>query len=304
MRAAAFAFMLRSRRRRVVAWTAGIFLAIVAVSCGGWLLYKRHLELPVETRPTVRIATWNLRQFSQTRKGVDFLAIADIVRANRFDVLAIQEVKGEGEAITLLVAALGLPWRAVELSDVTGNRQRFAFIYNAERVEAVGTPRFISTADAVIFDRIPYQQSFRAGNFDFTLVTCHLYYGEGRAGVDRRRKEAEALLRFVERSANFAVEHDWIILGDLNETRGKENLPAFVEAGWKVLNTEPTNLGGKEVYDNLLIDPKFTPEWSGRAGAVRFDDFKFRGNDKAARESVSDHRPAYADFVTNLPDDD
>jgi hypothetical protein len=72
-----------------------------------------------------------------------------------------------------------------------------------------------------------------------------------------------------------------------------------------VLNHAPTNLGSTESYDTLLIDPAATREWNGAAGAVNFDEIIPRYRDDAeARRRVSDHRPAYADFVTNQPDDD
>jgi hypothetical protein len=95
-----------------------------------------------------------------------------------------------------------------------------------------------------------------------------------------------------------------IVLGDFNAQSPRDLQPA-VSAGLLTLNREPTNLGSSEAYDTLLIDPRFTREWDGDAGAVSFDDIIPRYRDDAeARRKVSDHRPAYADFVTNLPDDD
>jgi endonuclease/exonuclease/phosphatase family metal-dependent hydrolase len=279
-------------------------VAIVLLAVAGWWLWENKLRPRYPVGPTVRIATWNLRQFSESRKGMDVSAIADVIRSNQFDLVAIQEVKKDGEAVDRLLNILGSPWRAASLSDVTGNHERFAFIYNSDHVSEIGTPRFIATADAVIFDRVPYQQSFRAGNFDFMLITVHLYYGEGREGRERRRREVETLARFVKKYASFAQEHDVIVLGDLNETRGQENLRYFTSEGWESLNVEPTNLGSKEVYDNLLIDPKYTREWNGRAGAIRFDETRFANDDREAIQRISDHRPVYADFVTSLPDDD
>jgi endonuclease/exonuclease/phosphatase family metal-dependent hydrolase len=37
---------------------------------------------------------------------------------------------------------------------------------------------------------------------------------------------------------------------------------------------------------------------------VRFDQTHFPGDRDRAAETVSDHRPVWADFVTTLPDDD
>jgi hypothetical protein len=70
------------------------------------------------------------------------------------------------------------------------------------------------------------------------------------------------------------------------------------------LNRDATNLSSSEIYDNLLIDPHFTKEWTGAAGTWRFDEMDYANDDKLAAEFVSDHRPAWAEFSTAGPDDD
>ena len=284
-------------------------LAVLVVAgllvLGGFWVWEHHLRPRHPVGPTVRIATWNLRQFSEGRSNIDLRAIADVIRSNQFDVVAVQEVKRDAAMVDRLLNVLGSPWRATSFSDVTGNHERFVFLYHGDHVQELGTPHFIATADAVIFDRVPYQQTFRAGNFDFTLVTCHLYYGDGQTGSERRRREAEALARFARQLAERSDEKDVIVLGDFNEMRGAAaNLPVFKASDLEPLNREPTNLSSKQVYDSLLINPSHTREWNGHASAVRFDETTFRGDDRAAARHVSDHRPAFADFVTNLPDDD
>jgi len=139
--------------------------------------------------------------------------------------------------------------------------------------------------------------------FDFVLVTAHLWYGE-KANNPRRRNEAAALARIASGIAASGAEKDVIVLGDFNEMRAGGNLQIFETMGWERLNREPSNLGSSEVFDNLLIDPKYTREYAGTAGVVRFDEQIFGNDDKRALLSVSDHRPAYADFNTTGPDDD
>lgn len=282
-----------------------VFLVIIALlAAGGYYLWYYQLRPRHPVGPTVRIATWNLRQFSESRRSLDLPTIASIIRESKFDVVAIQEVKKNGAAVDQLLNVLGVPWRASSFSDITGNHERFVFIYNGDHVTEIGTAHSIATAEAVIFDRVPYQQTFRAGNFDFTLVTCHLYYGEGTEGYQRRQREAQVLAEFASDLAARSAEKDVIVLGDFNETRGHENFGLFVSTGMEILNHEPSNLAGNEVYDSLIIEPKATREWNGVAGAVRFDEVNFANDDKSASTTVSDHRPVYADFVTNLPDDD
>jgi hypothetical protein len=158
----------------------------------------------------------------------------------------------------------------------------------------------VASPRSAVFARTPYQASFRAGQFDFTLVTVHLSWDDR----DRRRRETEALAPLARDVAAASSEKDVIVLGDFNAQSPRDLQPG-VAGGFLVLNREPTNLGSTEAYDTLLIDPAYTREWNGTAGAVNFDDIipRYR-EDAEARRRVSDHRPAYADFVTNLPDDD
>lgn len=286
--------LMRSPQGRAVLLIVAILIGVLW--CGRWV-WNRFIRTRHPVGPTVRLATWNLRQFSD-RQNIDLRAIADVINQSHFDLVAIQEVKQDGEQVDRLVNVLGVPWRA-ELGPMTGNHERFAFIYNGDHLQEIGQAGSIRGIDTRVFDRVPYQQAFRAGNFDFTLITVHLSY----ADTQRRRREADELAKYAEHLAQSGGEKDIIVLGDFNE-QGTGNLHYFEEMGWESLNQQPTNLSSTETYDTLLIDPRCTHEWSGKAGAIVFDASSRFRNEKEASESISDHRPAYADFVTNLPDDD
>jgi endonuclease/exonuclease/phosphatase family metal-dependent hydrolase len=245
----------------------------------------------------IRIATWNLREFSQ-RRGVDIVAIARIVRASQFDLLAIQEVQQQGQAVQRLRRQLNEPWRHL-ISPPAGDNERFAFLYRSDVIEPLGEARLMEDPPARTFARVPYIGSFRAGEFDFTLIVVHLSYSD-RA---RRAREAEALARYAHALAEGGSERDVIVLGDFNE-QGRGNLHYFEQLGWMRLNLQPTNLGSTEVYDNLLLNRRHSAEWLGRVGVVLFDETDFANDDKRASAEVSDHRPVWADFATVGPDDD
>lgn len=282
----------QGRRLLVVA----AVLALLALAW--WWLWENHLRPRHPVGPTVRVATWNIRQFSD-RPAVDVRAIAEIIRSSNFDVVAIQEVKKQGEAVDRLLNELGSPWRATALSPTTGNYERFVFLYHGDHVQPVGPAHFIAGPSVAVFDRMPFQGTFRAGNFDFTLISVHLSFTDTK----RRRAEAEALAQYAEDLAESTGERDVIVLGDFNE-QGRGNLHFFESLGWQSLNREPSNLSSTETYDTLLVQPAHTQEWSGEAGAVEFDETRYNNQDDPAADAVSDHRPVYADFVTNLPDDD
>jgi endonuclease/exonuclease/phosphatase family metal-dependent hydrolase len=288
-------------------------LELTAITWGGWYLWQ-HRQRPADVPPTastqplnpgdrVRIATWNLRKFSDREQNPpDLVTIARIVKDNAFDVVAIQEVQQQGQVAQKLRRQLNEPWR-VAVTEQTGNHERYAFLYRSDRVELLDTPRLVDSAEASSLDRRPAIATFKSGNFDFILLTAHLWYGD-KANNPRRRAEAAALARIATGLATRGPERDVIVLGDFNEMRASGNLHLFESNGWQRLNREPTNLGSNEVYDNLLIDPRNTREFAGATGVVKFDEAVFGGDDKRAMEAVSDHRPAWAEFSTTMADDD
>jgi hypothetical protein len=145
------------------------------------------------------IATWNLRAFSSltrdwTAGGDDspkrdlrgLRAIGEIIR--RFDIIALQEVKGDLHALRDLVKWLGSNW-AFLMTDVTagsaGNSERMAFLYDRRRVEPSGLACELVVPEEWLaevspdalrrqFARTPYAVSFRAGRHTFILVTLHV----------------------------------------------------------------------------------------------------------------------------------
>ena len=279
-----------------------VLLVVALFAWGAWWL-AQHPGMPTappvaHSGTQVRIATWNLRDFSE-RAAPDLVTIAKQIKENEFDLVAIQEVQRQGQATHRLRRQLNEPWR-VEISEAAGDFERFAFLYRADKLELLGEPRLLDGPEASIFARPPFIATFRAGQFDFTAITVHSSY----ANVNRRRRETEALARYVQRLAAAGPEKDIIILGDFNEQKHQPNFHYFLAQGWRPLNDAPTNLGSTEVYDNLLIHPRFTREWTGRAGVVRFDETVYGNNDRRAVDEVSDHRPVWADVATAGPDDD
>jgi endonuclease/exonuclease/phosphatase family metal-dependent hydrolase len=294
------------RRPRVVRWLVIIALILLLI-WSGWQLWQQHLRRQQQPSistisPSIRIATWNLRKFSEGGEHPpDLVEIATIIKSAEFDVVAIQEVQREGQIVEKLRRQLNEPWRHVVSPRTGSNFERYAFLYRSDRVDIVdGSAMLLSGPEVAAFDRVPFVARFRAGQFDFALVTVHLSF----TNVARRTEEVAALATICRELGGRLGEKDVIALGDFNEQRARGNLHMFEEQGWSRLNGEGTNLSSTEVYDNLLIDPLLTKEWTGKVGVWRFDELSFANDDRAAGELVSDHRPVWADFATAGPDDD
>ncbi|MEU6708086.1 endonuclease/exonuclease/phosphatase family protein [Streptomyces wuyuanensis] len=202
------------------------------------------------------IATWNLRAFggltkawntpegaSPKRNFTDIHLIAAVIR--RFDVVAVQEVRGNLRALRHLMKVLGEDWAFI-LTDVTvgkaGNYERLAFLFDTRRVKPSGL-----ACELVIpieqnagvpardlgrqFARTPYAVSFLSQGQTFTLVTLHVLYGEEASDrVPELRAIAQWLASWAEQE--FGWDHNLIALGDFNIDRADDPLfEAFTSTG-------------------------------------------------------------------------
>jgi endonuclease/exonuclease/phosphatase family metal-dependent hydrolase len=218
---------------------------------------------------TLLVASWNVREFGGTKYGgresEPLFYIAEIL--SRFDLIAVQEVRDNLDALDQLINILGSWWKYL-VSDVTlgaqGNQERHAFIYDTRKLSFGGLsgeliPPLKKQADGTLindfgFARTPYLAGFRAGWFKFTICTQHLYYGESKADDPQRVKEAEwvtSLLKERMKSKDRWADHA-ILLGDFNVFSLKDK--TFQALG-KQDFTIPEALKGQ--YTNANLDKPF-----------------------------------------------
>ena len=92
---------------------------------------------------TLLLATWNIREFGGTKSGgreeEPLYYIAEII--SRFDIVAVQEVRDNLDALDRLMSILGRWWTYL-VSDVTlgrqGNNERHAYIYDTRKISFGG----------------------------------------------------------------------------------------------------------------------------------------------------------------------
>jgi endonuclease/exonuclease/phosphatase family metal-dependent hydrolase len=281
------------------------------------------------------IATWNLRKFGKVnpkwiaadgekpeRDIYSMKVIAEIV--SRFDVVAIQEVQANIDALRMLVRTLGSNWGLILTDAVKGDRggnERLAFVYDTRRAtpsglacELVVPPEVLDKGvgkDALKeqFARTPYAVAFRSEGTTFILVTLHVLFGEPA----QRLPELKAIAKWMRDWADdTADEHQNLMtLGDFNINRkGDELFEAFTDCGLspppeleKTERTLPTADGKPKFYDQIAWftedgDAKLTLGYDGCAGNFEFDDYVFDGmprNEISYR--ISDHYPLWCEFL-------
>jgi len=103
----------------------------------------RQSGVPVKDSQHMLLATWNIREFDFTKggeRGYEALYyIAEII--SHFDIIAIQEVRGDLVALEKVVRLLGNEWDYIasdETAGVQGNGERMVFIYDTRRVAFTG----------------------------------------------------------------------------------------------------------------------------------------------------------------------
>ena len=203
------------------------------------------------------LATWNLRAFggltkewvsgandSPKRDLRSLLYITEIV--SRFDIVAIQEVKGNIRALRHMLKRLNqieAVWSVIltdESHGDVGNNERLAFLFDTRRVQLSGlaaelvvpAERAQIAAGAFIrqFARTPYAVAFHARGKTFVLVTLHVLYGDAAD----RTQELNAIavwLRDWARQMN-SFDQNLIALGDFNIPRlGDDLFNAFTSTG-------------------------------------------------------------------------
>jgi endonuclease/exonuclease/phosphatase family metal-dependent hydrolase len=281
------------------------------------------------------IGTWNIRAFgdlteswqsgpddSPKRDLASLLYITAIL--SRFDVVAVQEVRGNLKCLRDALKVLGPQWGVI-LTDVTrghqGNDERLAFLFDSRRVKPSGlacelvlpeTGTSLGATAVRQFARTPYAVSFATGTTTFILVTLHVRYGTQPAD---RIGELTAIAHWLASWAD--TEQDWghnlLALGDFNIDRAGDPLfQAFTSTGL----TPPPELNDVRrtifdqtdqghFYDQIAwFDggggvPALTLKYTGAAGG--FDFVPHLINDLTKTElswRVSDHYPLWAEFAT------
>lgn len=253
----------------------------------------------------VKIATFNIQVFGQTkiRKVAVRDYLAKVVR--RFDIVAIQEIKDVSQQTPdIFLTTLNVTGRhyALLLSERTGrqaddqsSQEQYAFYYDADRIEALDQGALFDDSAQDLFQREPYTARFavKGTPFTFTLTAIHTRPESAVAEIGALYTVYEDVVR------RYPHEYHHMILGDFNASCSYAS-PAELDAlqirgrefHWIVPDRADTNVNPDHAcaYDRLV------------ANSALFSHFRIWGianwfTDKA----ISDHWPVWATFDTAHP---
>ena len=289
--------------------------------------------IPNKEKDKLLIATWNLTNFGEQERTPEHLELMAYVMS-QFDVIAVQEIADDLTQFNELMGYMKGNFKA-SFSDIAGNKERLGFVYNASKVEQVGLVAelamrgyeqrriTIEVGDEKEeeefggFNRNPYMMTFKANDFQFTLVNVHLYWSDTRV----RLLETKALSNWAKKRSEEKIvclpSQDIMLLGDFNMPKLVEGDKYYDEVTTNGLvaplhDTEyiGSNLAGDKSYDQLFFFPQHTGEdfTQGKIGVYDFDNVVFRDLWKSdsthkkqyffsyIRFYMADHRPLWAQF--------
>lgn len=277
---------------------------------------------PKKVDQNLLLATFNIREFgARRRQGFAINALAEM--CNRFDIIALQELRSQLGDLKRLLKVLGPYWKVL-FNDPAGeprrpgNDERFAYLYDSRIVRFTGmaaellisddflAAKGLPKGDMSVPWRTPYMASFRAGTFDFVLLTVHIQWNSG-GGIKARAKEIGMITRWIGKRQQDAklYDPDIFVLGDFNiPGLGSATFRALRKHGLTVppkLRTIKTNLGKSKHYDQIAYYKENTDCTIGKVGVIDFYSAFFRKNMKKRQRErmtyeISDHLPLWMEL--------
>jgi len=282
-------------------------VTLILVACCG-IAGKKIEEGREQQRDYIKVASFNIQVFGQSK--INKPDVMDILSRiiKRYDVVAIQEIRSKEQNVipTLLSyvndADTEYDYIISERLGRTGSKEQYAFVYNTKTVDLIPGSSYVTDDSDDVFEREPFVAFFRSGNFDFKVVNNHIKPDD----VPAELNQLAAVINDIYDSSS---EKDILVLGDMNADGSyfnEENLvvtfPLWIQL---IENGEDTTVAVSDnTYDRMMTrDTTVNVEYTGASGVFRWDN-EYGIMDASFVKKVSDHYPVYAEFRTDLPDDD
>ena len=263
-------------------------------------------DTEIVSRSTLKLAAWNIRNLSDaSRTDAELHQIVKILIDYNF--IAISELRDATvlKRLQRILSELGAEY-AYQISEPVGRegekrRERYAFLYAKGLVSVVTDGAlYPDAADGKDdFVRDPYWATFRAGQFDFSVIVVHVDWDDV---ADVKRAEIMKLADVYQyvQHANGETEDDVLLVGDFNmdpdDTIAYRNLMALPSMTHLFRLPQKSHIRDSSLYDNIFFQTDYVTEYAGNSGIDKFDEMDFGNDDDAAHLAVSDHRPVWAVF--------
>lgn len=262
------------------------------------LLLTLFLAVNAFSFSQISVVSWNIQYMGSSKDSIEIAYIAKTIK--NYDVIAIQEIvtSSYGEdAILRLVNSLdnvdGCCWSYV-ISDKTNGdgTEKYAFVYNKEKVEVIGNPFLESSLDLEI-DREPFIGTFASKNRDtITIVNFHAV---------PTSKDPENEIKHLHKLDIKYKNYPLLFLGDFNLSQTDYAYNELKSRGYAAsligqktsLKRYCTSTCLSEEYDNFFYNTsKINPY---KSYLIHFyEDFE----NLSQAKKISDHCPIVIEFET------
>lgn len=255
---------------------------------------------PAPTHTAIRVATFNLGRFEESRLANPRVREVLSQVLGRFDLVALEEIRARNQ---------GLVVRLVEQLNATGRQYDYAIApaVQADVVEQYSA--FIFDAASIEVDRFSVDTIEAAG----TRLTNKPLVGQFRArgpgadeaftfrllavAVDPAQAETELpLVAAAYRTLRDRKqeEDDLILLGTFNADRPQMAQLEQSLGLFSAIDNMPTTTRGTGIADNIVFQRRATAEFTGRSGVVDLLR-EFNLSMQEAME-ISEHLPVWTEF--------
>jgi deoxyribonuclease-1-like protein len=248
----------------------------------------------------IRVCSWNLKDFGQSKSEEEISFIANLVKS--FDVLAIQEVVagyGGPKAVIRLTEALnrsGTQWEYTFSHGTSSDRyskERYAFIWKSRKVQKLGEA-WLEKDYNLLIDREPYFARFKAGKKTFTLSSFH---------ARPKSKQPEMEIKYFKFLPDLYPNDVLIFCGDFNLPQSHTVFNPLRKMGYtSALVKQKTSLKQRCVNDNCLAseyDNFYYPEDKLKVSDTGIIHFYTDFPELKEARKISDHVPVYLEFSLN-----
>ena len=286
-------------------------IAIIIAAIASYAYISLQQNQTAETK-TAKIAAFNIQIFGKTKSDkTDVMTVlTKIVR--EFDVVLIQEIRDASEQtipnfIEKINQIEGATYSFIQSPRLgrTTSKEAYAYLYNTETVQFIQGSDYVYNDTNDVFEREPYIASFKIGNFDFVLAGIHTKPEDAFNEIGNLTSVVSSIQTAKPK------EKDIIIMGDFNADGSyfneddTSNLFKASEYNWIITNDIDTTVKTDYTYDRIVVlDTTLNHEYdAGTAQAFYFDQ-AYGLNNQTFVEEISDHYPVFAQYKTNLEDDD
>jgi hypothetical protein len=296
----------------------GIFLflmyLVTTASSSSYVLLESD---SIDEETTARIAAFNIQIFGRSKRQKEDVMMVLVRIVREFDLVLVQEIRDSSQTtapnfLQRINEVEGPKYDFIRSERLgrTNIKEAYAYFYNTETIEFISGSDYVYNDVDDVFEREPYIASFRSGNFDFILVGIHTRPIKG-VTYNEIGNLTVVVTSIKETNPN---EEDIIVMGDFNadgkygdpfDEEDTSNPLRSSEFRWLINNDMDTMTKTDYTYDRIVIlNSTLNHEYVAGSGSVFYFDNVYGINNVTLVTEVSDHYPVFAEYMTNLVDDD